>query len=57
MSVIDEFMGNAFDSQSSPAMVKNSSLGYGVTALMAMEYAFAENINGFLKALVLLNSL
>ncbi|AYZ11501.1 hypothetical protein EGY05_05975 [Chryseobacterium arthrosphaerae] len=49
MSVIDEFMGNAFDSQSSPAMVKNSSLGYGVTALMAMEYAFAENINGFFK--------
>ncbi|WES98113.1 membrane dipeptidase [Chryseobacterium arthrosphaerae] len=49
MSVIDEFMGNAFDSQSSPVMVKNSSLGYGVTALMAMEYAFAENINGFFK--------
>lgn len=49
MSVIDEFMGNAFDSQSSPAMVKNSSLGYGVTALMAMEYAFAENINGVFK--------
>lgn len=49
MSVIDEFMGNAFDSQSSPAMVKKSPLGYGVTALMAMEYAFAENINGFFK--------
>lgn len=49
MSVIDEFMGNAFDSQSSPKMVKNSSLGYGVTALMAMEYAFAENINGLFK--------
>ncbi len=49
MSAIDEFMGNAFDSQSSPQMVKNSQLGYGVTALMAMEYAFAENINGFFK--------
>ncbi|WP_123947388.1 amidohydrolase family protein [Chryseobacterium pennae] len=49
MSIIDEFMGNAFDSQSSPGMVKSSSLGYGVTALMAMEYAFAENINGFFK--------
>lgn len=49
MSVIDEFMGNAFDSQSSPTMVKNSDLGYGVTALMAMEYAFAENINGLFQ--------
>lgn len=49
MNVIDELMGNAFDSQSSPNMVKQSPLGYGVTALMAMEYAFAENINGLFK--------
>ncbi len=51
MSLIDEFMGNAFDSQSSPKMVKQSRLGCGVTALLAMEYAFAENISGLFRSL------
>ena len=51
MSLIDEFMGNAFDSQSSPNMVKKSGLGCGVTALLAMEYAFAENISGLFRNL------
>lgn len=51
MSLIDEFMGNAFDSQSSPNMVRKSNLGCGVTALLAMEYAFAENISGLFRNL------
>ena len=50
MSLIDEFMGNAFDGQSSPALIKKSDIKYGVTALLAMEYAFAENISGFLRS-------
>ena len=50
MGLIDEFMGNAFDGQSSPALIQKSDVKYGVTALLAMEYAFAENINGFLRS-------
>lgn len=50
MSVLDELMGNAFDSQSSPKMVKESQLKCGVTALLAMEYAFAENISGLIRS-------
>lgn len=49
MAALDELMGNAFDSQSSPSMVKKSSLKCGVTALLAMEYAFAENISGMIR--------
>ncbi len=50
MAAIDEFMGNAFDGQSSPALIQKSDVKYGITALLAMEYAFAENINGFLRS-------
>lgn len=49
MAALDELMGNAFDSQSSPSMVKKSPLKCGVTALLAMEYAFAENISGMIR--------
>lgn len=50
MGLIDEFMGNAFDGQSSPALIQKSDVKYGVTALLALEYAFAENISGFLRS-------
>ena len=50
MSAIDELMGNAFDGQSSPALIQKSDVKYGVTALLAMEFAFAENISGFLRS-------
>lgn len=49
MAALDELMGNAFDSQASPAMVKKSALKCGVTSLLAMEYAFAENISGMIR--------
>lgn len=42
--VLNDLVGGAFDSQSSPIQVKDSPLQLGVISLSSVEYAFAERI-------------
>lgn len=42
--VLNDLVGGSFDSQSSPAQVKESQLYLGVVSLSSIEYAFAERI-------------
>jgi microsomal dipeptidase-like Zn-dependent dipeptidase len=42
--ILNSLIGGSFDSQSSPSQMKDSPISLGVTALIAVEHAFAERI-------------
>lgn len=44
VNTLNDIMGGAFESQSSPQQVKNSGLKIGVISILAMEHAFANRI-------------
>lgn len=48
VQIVDEILGGAFDSQSSPKQVSESPLYLGVTSLLSVEHAFANRMLNFL---------
>ena len=44
VKTLNDIMGGAFESQSSPQQIKNSGLKIGVISILAMEHAFANRI-------------